>query len=267
MRDVNKRILTGTVYVTLLLFVLMHTISALVLFLLVAILATLELKKIFEKQNLDFHTWPIIIIGLTSYLTIVFSEIKFILFLEIIIYFISLLFQTRKNALMLAGGTLFSVIYIFIPLSLVIPIGCFENEIYNYKILFGLLILIWSSDSWAFVCGKLFGRHKLFEKISPNKTWEGFIGSIILTTITGYVISNNGFGLSQTEWMILGTITAISATLGDLFQSMLKRESNIKDSGNILPGHGGILDRFDSILICFPVFYLYLYYINPILNY
>ena len=267
MRDVNKRILTGTVYVTLLLFVLMQTISALVLFLLVAILATLELKKIFEKQNLDFHTWPIIIIGLTSYLTIVFSEIKFILFLEIIIYFISLLFQNRKNTLVLAGGTLFSIIYIFIPLSLVIPIGCFENKIYNYKILFGLLILIWSSDSWAFVFGKLFGRHKLFEKISPNKTWEGFIGSIILTTITGYVISNNGFGLSQTEWMILGTITAISATLGDLFQSMLKRESNIKDSGNILPGHGGILDRFDSMLICFPVFYLYLYYINPILNY
>ena len=267
MSDVTKRILTGTAYVTLLLFVLMQTISALVLFLLVAILATLELKKIFEKQNLDFHTWPIIIIGLTSYLTIVFSEIKFILFLEIIIYFISLLFQTRKNTLLLAGGTLFSIIYIFIPLSLVIPIGCFENKIYNYKILFGLLILIWSSDSWAFVCGKLFGRHKLFEKISPNKTWEGFIGSIILTTITGYVISDNGFGLSQTEWMILGTITAISATLGDLFQSMLKRESNIKDSGNILPGHGGILDRFDSILICFPVFYLYLYYINPILNY
>ncbi len=267
MSDVKKRILTGTAYVTLLLLVLMHTISVIVLFLIVAILATLELKKIFEKQNLDFHTWPIIIIGLTSYLAIIFSEIKFILFLEIIIYFVCLLFQTRKNTLLLAGGTLFSVIYIFIPLSLVIPIGCFENEIYNYKILFGLLILIWSSDSWAFVCGKLFGRHKLFEKISPNKTWEGFIGSIILTTITGYFISNNGFSLSQTEWMILGTLTAISATLGDLFQSMLKRESNIKDSGNILPGHGGILDRFDSILLCFPVFYLYLNYINPILNY
>ena len=94
--------------------------------------------------------------------------------------------------LLLAGGTLFSVIYIFIPLSLVLPIGCFENEIYNYKILFGLLILIWSSDSWAFVCGKLFGRHKLFERISPNKTWEGFIGSIILTTTSGYVLSKMG---------------------------------------------------------------------------
>jgi len=267
MSDVTKRILTGTAYVTLLLFVIMEPKYALVLFSLVSILATLELKKIFEKQNLDFHTWPAIIIGFTSYLAIIYSEIKFILFLEIIIYFISLLFQTRKKTLQLAGGTLFSVIYIFIPLSLVIPIGYFENDIYNYKILFGLLILIWSSDSWAFVCGKLFGRHKLFERLSPNKTWEGFIGSIILTTTTGYVLSNNGFGLSHIEWMILGTLTAISATLGDLFQSMLKRESNIKDSGNILPGHGGILDRFDSILLCFPVFYIYLYYINPILNY
>ena len=226
-----------------------------------------ELKKIFEKQNLDFHIWPSIFLGLTSYMTVIFSEIKLILFLEIIIYYVILIFQPKKNTLNLAGATLFSVIYIFIPLSLVIPIGCFENEVYSYKILYGLLILIWSSDCWAFVFGKSFGRHKLFEKISPNKTWEGFIGSIILTTITGYVISDNGFGLSQTEWMILGTITAISATLGDLFQSMLKRESNIKDSGNILPGHGGILDRFDSILICFPMFYLYLYYINPILNY
>ena len=267
MSDVTKRILTGTAYVTLLLFVIMEPISALVLFSLVAILATLELKKIFEKQNLDFHTLPAIIIGLTSYLAIIYSEIKFILFLEIIIYFISLLFQTRKNTLLLAGGTLFSVIYIFIPLSLVIPIGYFENEIYNYKVIFGLLILIWSSDSWAFVCGKLFGRHKLFERISPNKTWEGFIGSIILTILTGYIISLNRFELTSIEWMILGALTALTATLGDLFQSMLKRESNIKDSGNILPGHGGILDRFDSILLCFPTFYLYLNYIKPILNY
>ena len=265
MSDLTKRILTGTAYVTLMLFVIMQSISVIILFLLIAILATLELKKIFKKQDLDFHTWPTIILGITSYLAVIYSEIKFILFLEIIIYFIILLFQTGKNTLLLSGATLFSIIYIFIPLSLVIPIGCFENKIYNYKLLFGLLFLIWSSDSWAFVGGKLFGRHKLFERISPNKTWEGFIFSIILTTTSGYIISNYGFGLSQAKWMTLGIITAISACFGDLFQSMLKRNSNIKDSGNILPGHGGILDRFDSMLLCFPMFYLYLYYIIPIL--
>ena len=96
MSDVTKRILTGTIYVTLLLFVLMQTISALVFFSLIAILATLELKKIFKKQNLHFHTWPAMIIGLTSYLAVIFSEIKFILFLEIVIYLISLIFHTQK---------------------------------------------------------------------------------------------------------------------------------------------------------------------------
>lgn len=267
MSNVTQRILTGIAYVILILLVIMQPISAIVLFLLVAILATFELKKIFEKQNLDFHIWPSIFLGLTSYMTVIFSEIKLILFLEIIIYYVILIFQPKKNTLNLAGATLFSVIYIFIPLSLVIPIGCFENEVYSYKILYGLLILIWSSDCWAFVFGKSFGRHKLFERLSPNKTWEGFIGSIILTTATGYLLSKNWFGLSQIEWMILGTLISISATLGDLFESMLKRESNSKDSGNVLPGHGGILDRFDSILFCFPIFYIYLYYINPILSY
>ena len=147
MRDLTKRILTGTAYVTLTLFLLMQSISVIVVFLLIAILATLELKKIFEKQDLDFHTWPTIILGITSYLAVIYNEIKFILFLEIIIYLISLLFQTRKNNLLLAGATLFSIIYIFIPLSLVIPIGCFENGTYNYKLLFGLLFLIWSSNA------------------------------------------------------------------------------------------------------------------------
>ena len=112
MRDVNKRILTGTVYVTLLLFVLMQTISALVLFLLVAILATLELKKIFEKQNLDFHTCPAIIIGLTSYMAIIYSEIKFILFLELL--FILLVYYSRLEKKRCSlQEELCSVFYIF----------------------------------------------------------------------------------------------------------------------------------------------------------
>ena len=255
MSDVTKRILTGTAYVTLLLFVIMQTISALILFLIVAILATLELKKIFEKQNLDFHTWPAIIIGLTSYLAIIYSEIKFILFLEIIIYFISLLFQTRKKTLQLAGGTLFSVIYIFIPLSLVIPIGYFENDIYNYKILFGLLILIWSSDSWAFVCGKLFGRHKLFERLSPNKTWSGFVLGIfagIITSLICFYIKEYNI-LSA---MYFGLIIAIFTQLGDLFESWIKRKHTIKDSGNLIPGHGGILDRLDGLMISSLILYI-----------
>ena len=129
------------------------------------------------------------------------------------------------------------------------------------------MILVWASDSWAYVTGRLLGKRKLFERLSPNKTWEGFWGSVILTSITGYVLSVTGFGLSSVEWMILGTLTVFIATAGDLFQSMLKRAANIKDSGTILPGHGGILDRFDSILFCLPAYYIYFYYLSPALNF
>ena len=178
MSNLTKRILSGTAYVTLLSLVIIQPVSALIFFLLISILASLELKKIFEKQNLDFHTCPAIIIGLTSFMTIIYSEIKFILFLEIIIYFISLLFHTRKNTFLLAGGTLFSVIYIFIPLSLVVPIGCFENEIYNYKILFGLLILIWSSDSWALFAGNYLDVINYLKEYHQIKLGKGLLAQL-----------------------------------------------------------------------------------------
>jgi len=266
MNNLTQRILTGSAYVSIILLAVMHPIFIGALFTLVAILSTFELKKIFEKQNIDFDIRPTLIIGLTTYATVLYPEIKAILFLEIFIYFISLLYRTSKNALQLLGSLFVSVAYIFVPLSLAIPIG-FQSTSYESKTLFGLFILIWSSDSWAYVSGTLFGKRKLFERLSPNKTWEGFWGSMTLTIATGYALSAIGFGLSSTEWMILGGLTVFVATAGDLFQSMLKRASNLKDSGNILPGHGGILDRFDSILFCLPAYYIYFYYLSPVLNF
>jgi len=266
MNNLTQRILTGSAYVATIILAITNPIFIGTLFALVAVLSIFELQKIFKKQNIDFDIWPTIIIGLTTFITILHPEIKAILFLEIFIYFISLLYQTTKNTLKLAGALFFSLVYIFIPLALVIPIAC-ESEVYEYKTLFGLFILIWSSDSWAYVSGRLFGKRKLFERLSPNKTWEGFWGSVILTTATAYALSVSGFGLSSAEWMILGGLTVFAATVGDLFQSMLKRTSNIKDSGNILPGHGGILDRFDSILFCLPAYYMYFHYLSPMLNF
>ena len=266
MNNLTQRILTGSAYVAIILLAITNPLFIGTLFALVAVLGIFELKKIFEKQNIDFDIWPTIIIGLTTFTTIIHPEINSILFLEIFIYFISLLFRTSKNGLKLSGALFFSLVYIFIPLALVIPIA-HKSEVYEYKTLFGLFILIWSSDSWAYVSGRLFGKRKLFERLSPNKTWEGFWGSVILTIASAYALSVNGFGLSSSEWMILGGLTVFAATIGDLFQSMLKRSSNIKDSGNILPGHGGILDRFDSILFCLPTYYIYFDYLSPMLNF
>mgnify|MGYP003385298935 CR=1 FL=1 len=265
MNNLTQRILTGSVYVSVMLLACTQPLYIGILLLIVAIVGTFELKKIAEKQNLNFDLYPTITLGILTYASILHPEISVFLFLAVFIYFISQLYRPKKNTLQLLGNTLISLVYIYLPLALIIPIGLHSGN-YEYKTLFGLLILIWASDSWAYVSGRLLGKRKLFERLSPNKTWEGFWGSVFLTAATGYLLSITGYGLNSLEWTILGAITVFVATAGDLFQSMLKRSSNIKDSGNILPGHGGILDRFDSILFCLPAYYIYFYHISPLLN-
>lgn len=266
MNNLTQRILTGSAYVVIILLAVTRPIFVGALFAMVAILGAFELKNIFEKQKLNFDLWPTVMLGLIAYASVLQPEARPILITGIFIYFVSTLYRPTKNALQLIGGLLLGLTYIFIPLALTIPIGL-QSGTYNHKTLFGILILVWASDSWAYISGRLIGKRKLFERLSPNKTWEGFLGSVILTSITGYVLSVTGFGLSTLEWMILGVLTVFIATTGDLFQSMLKRAANIKDSGNILPGHGGILDRFDSILFCLPAYYIYFYYLSPALNF
>ena len=223
-------------------------------------------KKYFKKQKINFNPLSTLIIGYSTFISILKPEFIGVLFLTILIYLIDLIYKNLKDPIINASTLFFSVIYIFIPLPLIILIGN-QSQVYEYKTVIGLFILIWSSDSWAYACGKLFGNRKLYELISPKKTWEGFIGAIFFTTFTGLLLSFSGFGLSPLEWGVLGMITAFFATTGDLFQSMLKRSSNIKDTGNILPGHGGILDRIDSILFCFPVYYIYFYHFKPLIAY
>ena len=134
---------------------------------------------------------------------------------------------------------------------------------------FALFILIWLSDTGAYLVGCTLGKHKLFERISPKKSWEGFFGGCAFT-IGGSMLLWHLFttvwpiGANTTwwQWLIFAIIIIIFGTYGDLSESLLKRAANIKDSGNILPGHGGILDRFDSLLLCIPVVYIYLEILN-----
>jgi phosphatidate cytidylyltransferase len=133
-----------------------------------------------------------------------------------------------------------------------------SNTIYYGKILLGFFIILWTSDSLAYVCGRFFGKHKLFERISPKKTWEGFIGGMIFTIAAAWIVWYFLRGLPVFDWMVMAGIVAATGTLGDLTESMFKRSIGIKDSGNILPGHGGILDRFDAVLLASPFVTTYL---------
>lgn len=179
------------------------------------------------------------------------------------------LFHFKKTGKYFNKNLIINHIYISIPLllfTLTPYTKGFFNQ-YNAMLPIMLMVLVWSSDSWAYVSGKLFGKHKLAPSISPGKTWEGLIGGTILSGITGYfyvvyllapdggLIGDSSFHhFTPMKGLILGTFISIFGTLGDLFESSLKRKAGVKDSGNVLPGHGGMLDRFDAFLFAVVVF-------------
>ena len=161
--------------------------------------------------------------------------------------------------------TLSGIFYIALPLALLSylaypppPYPGFELYKYNSNVLLGFFFLIWTNDSAAYLTGVKFGKHKLFERISPKKTWEGSIGGAVSSLIVAYIISIYFTELQLTDWLAIAVIIIIFGTLGDLVQSLFKRSINVKDSGSILPGHGGILDRFDGVLLSVPFVFFYL---------
>jgi phosphatidate cytidylyltransferase len=129
---------------------------------------------------------------------------------------------------------------------------------YTPKLLIALFSLIWIYDSGAYLVGISIGKHRLFERISPKKSWEGAVGGTMSALIAAYFIAGFIPEIKLAHWLAIGFLTVVSATFGDLTESMLKRYFGIKDSGNLLPGHGGILDRFDSLFFAAPVLVFYL---------
>jgi len=154
------------------------------------------------------------------------------------------------------------LLYVLVPFSLLTLIPSIVDNIYNPYIIFGILIIIWSNDTFAYLIGKNFGKRKLFEKVSPKKTIEGFIGGLIFGVIAALIIAYTTSSLSILHWIVLSIIISIFGTIGDLVASKFKREANIKDSSNLIPGHGGFLDRLDSLIFVSSFVYLYLQLIN-----
>ena len=167
--------------------------------------------------------------------------------------------RAEKNIENLAVNLL-GILYVALPFSMLntLTINEFTGNNYNYVFILSLFIFLWTNDTGAFVVGSLIGRNKLFERISPKKTWEGFIGGVIFAVLAAIIISMFYSEINRTEWIIFAVLVAVFGTLGDLIESMIKRRLSIKDSSNLLPGHGGLLDRFDSTLLAVPVIFFYL---------
>lgn len=150
------------------------------------------------------------------------------------------------------GVALLGLLYVSLPMSL-LNVVAFSETGYDYRRILALLLLVWSSDIGAYAAGKTFGKHKLAPKISPGKTWEGAIGGFLLTLGTGWALGYLLPELSVPYRLVVAGVVAVFGPLGDLAESMLKRSVDVKDSGRILPGHGGLLDRFDAFLFILPV--------------
>lgn len=165
--------------------------------------------------------------------------------------------KAKSRRILNVSFTLLAVIYVAVPFSMLSLIACCDGK-YCWQPLLLLFVILWANDTGAYLVGSTIGKHKLAPKISPNKTWEGSIGGGVFAILIAWLMSLWIGFFSQPQALIVGVLVAVFGTLGDLSESMFKRSFNVKDSGKIIPGHGGLLDRFDSLLFSAPVYYLYL---------
>lgn len=260
MNNFTQRALTGAAFILVIISsVVFSFYSLLFLFTLVVLLGLWEFFGLLEKADYEPQKIVGTIIGVVGFLVLATSTSKaYPFFLIIPVFFFLLeLFRNKKQPFINVAFTILGIIYVALPFALLAQ-QSFSGEQYSYQLILGLFFLIWSNDTFAYLAGRWLGKRKLFERISPKKTWEGTIGGVVFTLITSYVLSLYFNDLDLFQWLTIAFIVSVAGTLGDLVESMLKRSLNVKDSGNILPGHGGILDRFDSFLLCAPfvvVFY------------
>ncbi len=189
--------------------------------------------------------------------------------LTIVYLFVSELYTRNENAIHDWAYTMLSQMYVALPFSMINVLAfrqAPDGDIHYYYLLpLSVFIFLWTNDTGAYCSGSLLGKHKLFPRISPAKSWEGSIGGALFVLIAAAVVSylesqsNALSGLTIVQWLGLGLVVTVFGTWGDLVESLFKRTLGIKDSGNILPGHGGMLDRFDSSLMAIPASVVYLY--------
>ena len=174
--------------------------------------------------------------------------------------FITELFKKSATPFNNIAYTFLGLVFVTIPFIFFHALDYLQGD-FNYHFPLVFMVLLWSNDTGAYLAGRQFGHTKLFERHSPKKTWEGFAGGIVAGCIAAYIFSLYYQELPWIQWMIVAVLISVFGTLGDLIESMFKRSLHIKDSGGILPGHGGLLDRFDGLLLAAPIVYTYLYWL------
>jgi phosphatidate cytidylyltransferase len=263
MRNLLRRSLSGLIFVILFVSAILYSRESFItLTVIFALISIWEFHKIINFKSIASYIFFTAAVFLLlkrpdSYAVIMILGITLISSIFLIYQLISKKEISLKDDRSKIGLTIRYLVFSFCFLIL-IP---FQKDNYNPYIILNLLILIWVNDSFAFLVGKNFGQRKLFISVSPKKTVEGFIGGLVFAVMAACLIAKYVTEYSLLNWITIAVIASIIGTIGDLIESKFKRQANVKDSGNIMPGHGGILDRFDSLLFAAPFVYLYINFI------
>ncbi|WP_395766997.1 phosphatidate cytidylyltransferase [Aquirufa sp.] len=260
--NLQQRVIAAIIAVPFLLFCVLYSdYTFLVLFLVIGVLAQLEFYKlvgsISDNLPLTFYgTFCGVVMHVLAFFIekgdLAYQYYYILSPLLTFIFFIKLYKSKDEKPFKNIAYTFLGIIYVALPFTLFTVLAFIKNDTYDPNIVLGCLFLLWSSDSGAYFAGTKFGKTKLFERVSPKKSWEGSIGGLVTAMIVATIISKYYTNYSAFQWYAIGVIIVVAGTYGDLVESLFKRSINIKDSADTIPGHGGFLDRFDGLLLSIP---------------
>jgi len=278
MKDLLIRSLTGILFVAILVGAIMwNKLAVASLFFIISLIGLNEFFALMIKNGFNPKKSITTIIGAVIYFIIsLYSfdqySFKFLLFIFPLLVLLVVIEIFRKNETPISNiaFSIMGILYVVIPFAILnffayestySEVINIEDGQHNYWLLLGFFMLQWSNDTGAYLIGSSLGKHKMTPEISPNKTWEGAIGGFVMSLLVAFVISYFTYS-SLLHWLAISTIVVIFGTIGDLTESRIKRTCGVKDSGRIMPGHGGILDRFDGVLFSAPFVLAYLHIFN-----
>ena len=275
MRETIIRTVSGLLYTSILVAsILSSELIFILLFYLLSLVCLVEMQKLLRLKSYALYFLQAILFYLFSFLK--FNQDATILLLLITIFvnlfLVKDLIVVKKIPVFEKKKYIIIIFYLISSTIFLTLIPTIEG-VFIPKLVIGIFFLIWTNDTFAYLVGKNFGKHKLYEKISPNKTIEGFLGGLIFSCLMSYAIYYYSPMLPSKYadfrdfntpgvWLGMAIILSIFGTLGDLIQSKFKRQAGVKDSGKLMPGHGGLFDRLDSIIFASPFIYAYLYILN-----